>query len=128
MGWERTGPMPTEIKVSFVVKTDEFPELAEWLWRLPFRQASSVVRKVLSEAAIQAAKKGSGPQRKTAEPPASLTSLTEMPSILPGPEAPVLEEAPVPVTPAETSSHQADSDGMTSEVANLIQQMDNQFN
>lgn len=51
MAWVRDGGAPEEIKVSFVVNKADHPELVEWLWGLPFRKQSSVIRDVLSEAA-----------------------------------------------------------------------------
>jgi hypothetical protein len=51
VAWVRDGGAPDEVKVSFVVSKADHPELVEWLWGLPFRKQSSVIRDVLSEAA-----------------------------------------------------------------------------
>ena len=50
MAWVRDGDAPDEVKVSFVVSKADHPELVEWLWGLPFRKQSAVIRDVLSEA------------------------------------------------------------------------------
>jgi len=51
VAWVRDGDAPDEVKVSFVVNKADHPELVEWLWGLPFRKQSSVIRDVLSDAA-----------------------------------------------------------------------------
>lgn len=51
MAWVRDGDAPDEVKVSFVVNKADHPELVQWLWGLPFRKQSSVIRDVLSDAA-----------------------------------------------------------------------------
>jgi len=51
VAWVRDGDAPDEVKVSFVVNKADHPELVEWLWGLPFRKQSSVIRDVLSNAA-----------------------------------------------------------------------------
>lgn len=50
MAWVRDGDTPDKIPVSFVVTKADHPELAEWLWSLPFRKQSAVIRNILSEA------------------------------------------------------------------------------
>lgn len=49
--WVRDGDAPDKVPVSFVVTKADHPELVEWLWTLPFRKQSEVIRNVLSEAA-----------------------------------------------------------------------------
>lgn len=51
MTWVRVGEMPESNKVSFVVAAKDHPELARWIWSLPYRGASAMIRDVLSEAA-----------------------------------------------------------------------------
>ena len=46
--WTRSGEMPDVQKVTFLVSKKDDPELAEWLWSLPYRGASVKVREVLS--------------------------------------------------------------------------------
>lgn len=49
--WVRDGDAPDKVPVSFVVTKADHPELVEWLWGLPFRKQSSVIRDILNEAA-----------------------------------------------------------------------------
>ena len=49
--WVRGGEPPDEIKVTFVVNARKDPELAAWLWALPYRGTSASVRDILSAAA-----------------------------------------------------------------------------
>ena len=51
--WLRNGEPPDEIKVTFVVNSRKDPELAAWLWSLPYRGTSAFVRDILSAAARQ---------------------------------------------------------------------------
>jgi phage anti-repressor protein len=51
--WVREGEPPDEIKVTFVVNSRKDPELAAWLWALPYRGTSAFVRDILSAAARQ---------------------------------------------------------------------------
>jgi len=51
--WFRDGEPPDEIKVTFVVNSRKDPELAAWLWSLPYRGTSAFVRDILSAAARQ---------------------------------------------------------------------------
>lgn len=49
--WVRDGDAPDKVPVSFVATKANHPELVEWLWSLPFRKQSEVIRDILSEAA-----------------------------------------------------------------------------
>lgn len=51
MGWVREGSPPAITKVSFIVSAEDHPELAAWIWSLPYRKASSCIRDVLEVAA-----------------------------------------------------------------------------
>jgi len=118
MSWVRTGPCPDEIKISFVVKREKDPELAEWLWRLPYRKASEQVRDVLSVAAKQTA------SRAGDAPANGSTALPETPDqsgagypFLAGGE---LMHGSLGVKAVGVGS-------MAEEVANVMQDMDRQF-
>lgn len=50
MAWIRDGAPPEQIKVSFIVSTKEFPELAQFILSLPYRGTSKILREVLSSA------------------------------------------------------------------------------
>lgn len=46
--WKRVGEPPERLPVSFVVTMKEDPELLEFLHNLPYRGASSAIKKILS--------------------------------------------------------------------------------
>lgn len=50
MPWIRDGAPPEQIKVTFIVSTKEFPELAQFILSLPYRGTSKILREVLSSA------------------------------------------------------------------------------
>lgn len=50
MAWIRDGESPEKIKVSFVVSTEEHPELAQFILALPYRGTSKILREILSSA------------------------------------------------------------------------------
>ncbi len=50
MAWVRDGESPEHIKVSFVISVKEHPELARFIWSLPYRGASKMLRDILSSA------------------------------------------------------------------------------
>lgn len=58
MAWIRDGAPPEQIKVSFIVSTKEFPELAQFILSLPYRGTSKILREVLSSA-VKSASAGS---------------------------------------------------------------------
>lgn len=55
MTWVRDGESPKIIKVSFVVSAKDHPELARFIWSLPYRGASRALRDILSSAVKTAA-------------------------------------------------------------------------
>lgn len=61
--WIREGEPPDEIKVTFVVNSKKDPELAAWLWALPYRGTSAFVRDILSAAARQLRRRDSAAVR-----------------------------------------------------------------
>ncbi len=50
MAWVRKGKFPEKIKVSFEVDSKTHPELAKFIWNLPYRSTSQVLRDLLSSA------------------------------------------------------------------------------
>lgn len=54
MSWVRDGEQPKYQTISFQVSSEKHPELAKWIWGLPYRQASKMIRDVL-EAAVKMA-------------------------------------------------------------------------
>ena len=124
--WVRGGEPPDEIKVTFVVNAKKDPELAAWLWALPYRGTSASVRDILSAAA----------RRLGLPAPAAVTSDAWD---SPAPAAMIPADAnpttPQPVAMAATSmvqGIQGDSDAlgqesMTEAVAKLMREMDDEF-
>ncbi len=120
--WVRGGEPPDEIKVTFVVNARKDPELAAWLWALPYRATSSSVRDILSAAARRlglpasaavtsdAPREPSVPAGKSANPP-HLTAMapTSMANGVPG------------------ESDALGQEGMTDAVARLMREMDDEF-
>lgn len=51
MAWVRGGEPPEQFKVSFVVSAKDHPELARFIWNLPYRGTSQILRDILSSAA-----------------------------------------------------------------------------
>ncbi len=50
MRWIREGDSPDQIKISLVISAKEHPELAAFIWSLPYRGASKALRDILSSA------------------------------------------------------------------------------
>ena len=48
MAWVRKGESPEVIKATFLVSAKEYPELAQFMWSLPYRSASKVLREIIS--------------------------------------------------------------------------------
>jgi len=125
--WVRGGEPPDEIKVTFVVNARKDPELAAWLWALPYRGTSASVRDILSAAA----------RRLGLPVPAAVTS--DAPQESPAPAA-VIPAGANPTTPqpaamvptSMVNDVQGDSDalgqeGMTEAVVKLMREMDGEF-
>lgn len=124
MPWVRTGPCPDEIKVSFVVKSAKDRELAEFLWRLPYRKASEQVRDILSAAAKQAAGRPGAARTGVTEQAEPVAAATEG-YVAPGNEGSLGVEDVYQaggLLEGEDGSH-----GMANEVAAVMQDMDRQF-
>jgi hypothetical protein len=113
VAWVRDGEVPDEVKVSFVVSKADHPELVEWLWGLPFRKQSAVIRDVLSEAAKMISSEVALVRPAvTGEPP-----LIEVP------------HPPLPVRPAVVASSvmPASSTTMTEATATILRNMHRDF-
>jgi hypothetical protein len=125
--WVRGGEPPNEIKVTFVVNARNDPELAAWLWALPYRATSASVRNILSAAARRLGL------------PASASVTTDAPRDSPAPAAeipagrsPNLPQPAAMVPSSKANDVQGDSDalgqdGMTDAVAKLMREMDDEF-
>jgi hypothetical protein len=124
--WVRGGEPPDEIKVTFVVNARKDPELAAWLWALPYRGTSASVRDILSAAA----------RRLGLPPPATVTSDARG-STAPEAVAPAGKDSTLPQSVDPTSSSKMDDDqgvidavgneGMTDAVVKLMREMDDEF-
>lgn len=66
MAWVRDGESPEQIKVSFVISVKDHPELARFIWSLPYRGASKTLRDILSYA-VKAAGGADGTQDNPVE-------------------------------------------------------------
>lgn len=119
MAWVRDGEVPNEIKITFVVSKDKHPELAEWLWRQPYRQTSAVVRDVLN-GAVRKLKYG-GPNPARVEDGGGLLQAGKRESI----STPVAHEARISV--ASEGADQGENDGMADAVVQLMREMDSEF-
>lgn len=124
--WVRGGEPPDEIKVTFVVNAKKDPELAAWLWALPYRGTSASVRDILSAAA----------RRLGLQAPAAVTTdAWDSPAPAAMTPAGANPTTPQPVAMAPTSmvnDVQGDSDalgqeGMTEAVVKLMREMDGEF-
>lgn len=124
--WQRSGEaMPREMRITFVVKPEEHPELAQWLWSLPYRSTSKVVRQILSDAA-RASQSASGAHQSPA------TAPTRIPVAAPAPElsrsAPVAYSGAAPAATAPPAQDAAaPNTQMTQELASLLREMDSNF-
>ncbi len=119
--WVRGGEPPDEIKVTFVVNARKDPELAAWLWALPYRATSASVRDILSAAA-----------RRLGQPvQTAVVTDTRIPT------TPAGKNAPIPQSTAIATSSKGDdgqgvadaagNEGMTDAVVKLMREMDDEF-
>jgi len=83
--WVRDGDAPNEVKVSFVVSKADHPELVEWLWGLPFRKQSEVIRDVLSKAAKMVSS-GAAPAKSEEMQTRKKPMLASAPAVTPSSE------------------------------------------
>lgn len=97
--------MPQEIRVTIVIDREKHPELARWVWGLPFRQASGTLRDVLSAAARQAASPRNLGQSDTPPPVPNKSKM--------------IQEGPQNATPAEV--------GITQEAASVMKSFREMF-
>ena len=125
--WVRSGEPPDEIKVSFVVNSKKDPELAAWLWALPYRGTSASVRGILSAAARRlrlqppAASPADAPQEESA--PVAAAPASPHPPIQ---QLAALAPSPVPQEGMGTTDALG-QEGMTDAVARLMREMDAEF-
>lgn len=117
--WIRDGEAPNDVKVSFVVNKADHPELVEWLWGLPFRQQSTVIRAVLSEAAKMVASGADLTPPPAAAKPAAKANETPAASLPPSTSA--AAAIVQPSVPAGNSS------GMTAATAAILKGMQRDF-
>ena len=115
MAWVRDGSAPDEVKVSLVICKADHPELVEWLWGLPFRKQSSVIRDVLSGAAKMVSS-NADPTRQ----------------IVMGKKANIVKEVPsasLPGTPVVVASSEAPTSNttMTEATATILRNMRKDF-
>lgn len=124
--WIRGGEPPESMKVSFEVRKDKYPDLIAWLWNLPFRGASDVIRDALNQAVV------SGLASTSATPPARPRAAPVREGVMPAPPS---QSAPAPVAtqPVAAPSHaQQETEAgtnteMAGDVASLLMDMDKTF-
>jgi len=124
--WVRGGDPPDEIKVTFVVNSKKDPELAAWLWAMPYRGTSASVRDVLSAAArrlgLQASANVTSEAQQVAPARIPTQVSTSTPQPTPDSRGPSSEAMDVQGT-SDTDGHE----GMTAAVASLMREMDDEF-
>ncbi len=124
--WVRGGEPPDEIKVTFVVNARKDPELAAWLWALPYRGTSASVRDILSAAA-----------RRLGLPAAAAVTSDARGSTAPEAMAPAGKDStllqPVAIAPSskvddvQGATDAVGNEGMTDAVVKLMREMDDEF-
>lgn len=95
MTWERSGDMPPVIRHTIVINTKEHPELAKWLWGLPWGSGASTMREILSDAVKMA-------MEKSAQSGVSMAPVAAAP-------APVAAPAAIPAVAAAASEEKSSS-------------------
>lgn len=106
--WVRDGEAPDKVPVSFVVTKDKHPELVEWLWVLPFRKQSEIIRDLLNDAAKIAYAKPGAAQKAPGKPA----------------QSPADQASPPPAAPAVAPSA---GTAMTEATANILRNMRQDF-
>jgi hypothetical protein len=137
MTWVRTGDCPDEIKISFVVKRDRDPELAAYLWGLPYRQASQQVREILSSAARLAAAGRAEVNRRPEDTRGENTLSVPQQVAQPQVAQPTIAQPTVAVSAEQPHAYldsdviapaqPSDSVDMARGIANLMRDMDENF-
>lgn len=124
--WVRGGEPPDEIKVTFVVNARKDPELAAWLWALPYRGTSASVRDILSAAArrLRQPAPDAIPAAASLDTAASMTA-TQMVANHPDKKPAALAQPPM--HDASVGSDAESQEGMTDAVAKLMREMDDEF-
>ncbi len=124
--WVRGGEPPDEIKVTFVVNARKDPELAAWLWGLPYRGTSASVRDILSAAARQLSR----PAPDASPAAVSLDTTASKTASQMGANHSTEKPAALAQPPAHDVSGGANTEGqevMTDAVAKLMREMDDEF-
>ncbi len=124
--WVRGGEPPDEIKVTFVVNARKDPELAAWLWALPYRGTSASVRDILSAAARRLGL----PAATDVRPDAQGSKNPE--GAAPTGKDPTLPQSATPASSSKLNDTQGVTDavgneGMTDAVVKLMREMDDEF-
>jgi hypothetical protein len=124
--WVRGGEPPDEIKVTFVVNARKDPELAAWLWALPYRGTSASVRDILSAAA-----------RRLGLPAATTVRSDAQGSKNPEGASPTGKDPTLPQSATSAPSSKMNdtqgvtdavgNEGMTDAVVKLMREMDDEF-
>lgn len=125
--WVRGGEPPDEIKVTFVVNSRKDPELAAWLWGLPYRGTSASVRDILSAAARRLGQQASATVTSEAQQAAPAKAATVQTSTNTPLPTPVAREPSSEAKDVQVISDADGHEGMTAAVANLMREMDSEF-
>lgn len=111
MVWQRKDAPPKVVRLTIVINTDDHPELAAWIWGMPWGKGAGIVRDALS-----AAVKGAGVKRYIAAPSPAAT-------VAPQPHETGRVTAPVK-SAAETNLENAT---VSAEAAVVIQNMNAEY-
>jgi len=124
MAWVREGESPENIKVSFVVSVKEHPELANFIWSLPYRATSKALRDILSAAVQQALQqqKDQGQQSARLVPAIESAPLFAPQAVAAIQTAQTAEPVIQTVKPA-----QANAESVSHAAASIIQNFDKMF-
>jgi hypothetical protein len=95
MAWNRSGTPPKVIRIAVVVKAEDYPELADWWWSLPWGQGSNAVRSLLVNNA-KAVANGEPDQSTAAVDKSSVAVKSSSPVIA--------SHKPSPVIPLESEA------------------------
>jgi hypothetical protein len=121
MTWTRSGDVPDKQILSFQVCAKNHPKLAKWIWGLPYRQSSKIVRDLL-EAAIETAESMSG-QNLPSEISGGRQSQKGGDTLAKQPDDVTLAHEPAPIATKGNTAHA----GITSAAAEVISRFDGMF-
>lgn len=108
----RVGEIPKTIRVNFALDSTKYPDLAQWLYGMPYGKMSENIREILVLAARGQLQRVDGkPLLGGDETPVVVTHPAQRPSAAPGvaaaPLSPVVEHNPEVVTAAVFDPHHA---------------------